>query len=322
MIKRSVVLAALVLSACATAPQRQAESPHAPIVDRSATAAQPVARPVAGSGGYLVGDGPDDHVPANLDATPDAVPVSEPLHRYANQPYMALDKSYTPMTVPGQYKQRGIASWYGKKFNGQRTSSGEKYNMYAMTAAHPTLPIPSFARVTSVANGKSVVVRINDRGPFLHGRVIDLSYTAAHKLGVIGVGSAEVEVESLIAYAGTRTQPVQSTPLSEPARVVSAPIVTASDSQVTDSSPATGGIAASGGHAFLQLGAFTTQDAAEKFLAQMHEKLGDVGIKLVLFNQNNKTRVHIGPYASVSDARNSRFGLKDKLGFLPVLSLH
>ena len=177
--------------------------------------AQPAAKPVAGSGGYLPGDGPDENVPANLDTTPDAVPVSEPLHRYANQPYVALNKTYTPMTVPGNYKQRGIASWYGKKFNGQRTSSGEKYNMYAMTAAHPTLPIPSFARVTNVATRKSVVVRINDRGPFLHDRIIDLSYTAAHKLGIINNGSSEVEVESMIAYAGTYAQPsaVESAPL-------------------------------------------------------------------------------------------------------------
>ena len=137
------------------------------------------AKPVPGSGGYLAGDGPGASIPANLDAIPDAVPVSEPLHRYANQPYVALEKTYTPITVPGKFKQRGIASWYGKKFHGQRTSSGEKYNMYAMTAAHPILPIPSYARVTNVDTGKSVVVRINDRGPFMHDRVIDLSYTAA-----------------------------------------------------------------------------------------------------------------------------------------------
>ena len=102
------------------------------------------------------------------------------------------------MTSLQPFRQRGMASWYGKKYHGQKTSSGETYNMYAMSAAHPTLPIPSYARVTNVANGRSVVVRINDRGPFLHGRVIDLSYAAAHKLGYIQAGAAQVEVEAVI----------------------------------------------------------------------------------------------------------------------------
>ena len=125
------------------------------------------------------------------------MPKAEPLHRYANRPYSALGKTYTPLQATGNYKERGIASWYGKKFHGQRTSIGEIYDMYGMTAAHPTLPIPSYARVTNLANGKSVIVRINDRGPFLHDRIMDLSYVAAYKLGFINNGSAEVEVESI-----------------------------------------------------------------------------------------------------------------------------
>ncbi len=314
----AVSLAALALSACGTAPQRQTETraQPAPIIDHSAGQAS---QPVQGAGGYLAGDGPDEHPPANIDATPDAVPVAEPLHRYANRPYAALDQTYTPITAPGNFKQRGIASWYGKKFNGQRTSSGEKYNMYAMTAAHPTLPIPSYARVTNVATGKSVVVRINDRGPFLHGRVIDLSYTAAHKLGIVGNGSSEVEVESVKPgnsaeiHPIARTEAVQSVPL---APVASVPLAAEPENQ------ALAAPAAPVGNVFLQLGAFSTTDAAEKFLSQMREKLGEAGKQLVLFTQNNKTRVHIGPYASVADARNSRAGLKDKLGFLPVVSMH
>jgi rare lipoprotein A len=312
-----VALAALALSACGTAPQRQTDirANPAPIMDHS-TAVQPVQAPAPG--GYLAGDGPDDNPPANLDATPDAVPVAEPLHRYANRPYAALDKTYTPMTAPGNFKQRGIASWYGKKFNGQRTSSGEKYNMYAMTAAHPTLPIPSYARVTNVATGKSVVVRINDRGPFLHSRVIDLSYTAAHKLGIVGSGSSEVEVESVSAGAHQDVHPmakaVQSAPLA-PVAVVSAPIAA---EQPVVSTP----IAAQGSNIFLQLGAFNTTVAAEKFLEKMRVRLGDAGKGLVLFMQNNTTRVHIGPYASLADARSSRDGLREKLGFMPVVNLH
>lgn len=321
MNKIFIVLAALALTACGTTPQRQAETPtrSAPIADHAATT-QPA--PTPGSGGYLAGDGPDDHPPANLDATPDAVPVAEPLHRYANRPYAALDKTYTPITKPGNFKQRGIASWYGKKFNGQRTASGEKYDMYAMTAAHPTLPIPSYARVTNVATGKSVVVRINDRGPFLHDRVIDLSYTAAHKLGIVGKGSSEVEIESVTADAHpvARTEVVLSPePVAQPA-IKPAVQTSALTTQPLSSVPIASDAPA--GNIFLQLGAFSTLAAAEQFLSEMRTKLGDAGKGLALLTQNNKTRVRIGPYVSVADARSSRESLRDKLGFLPMVSVH
>lgn len=149
-------------------------------------------------GGYYKDDGPPERPPASLDAIADAKPRLEPLHRYANRPYRVFGKDYTPLTSLQPFRQRGMASWYGKRFHGNKTSSGEAYDMYKMTAAHPTLPIPSYARVTNLANGRSVVVRINDRGPFHAGRVIDLSYAAAHRLGYIGAGSARVEVEAII----------------------------------------------------------------------------------------------------------------------------
>jgi rare lipoprotein A len=149
-------------------------------------------------GGYYKDDGPPDRVPRNLAQLPDARPRWEPLHRYANRPYEVLGKIYTPFTELRPYKQLGVASWYGKRFHGKRTSSGERYDMYAMTAAHPLLVIPSYARVTNLDNGKSVVVRINDRGPFHDGRLIDLSYAAAYKLDYVGRGSARVEVEAII----------------------------------------------------------------------------------------------------------------------------
>ena len=148
-------------------------------------------------GGYYKDDGPHDNPPANLDRVPDAVPRNEPLNRFANRPYSALGRDYVPLTRVQPFSQRGMASWYGKRYHGQKTSSGEVYDMYQMTAAHPTLPIPSYARVTNVKNGKSVVVRINDRGPFRSSRVIDLSYVAAYKLGYIQAGEATVEVESI-----------------------------------------------------------------------------------------------------------------------------
>ena len=148
-------------------------------------------------GGYYKDDGPPGRVP-DLASIPDAAPRHEPLHRWANRPYEALGKRYVPLTRVGPFQQRGAASWYGKRFHGNPTSSGEKYDMYKMSAAHPILPIPSYARVTNLANGRTVVVRVNDRGPFHAGRVIDLSYAAAYKLGYVAAGSARVLVEQLV----------------------------------------------------------------------------------------------------------------------------
>lgn len=126
---------------------------------------------------------------------PDPQPRPEPLHAVANQPYVLNGRRYVPMRALAPYQRRGTASWYGPGFHGRRTATGEVYDMYRMTAAHPTLPLPSYARVTDVRTGKRVVVRVNDRGPFRNSREIDLSYTAALKLGTLAVGLAEVEVE-------------------------------------------------------------------------------------------------------------------------------
>jgi rare lipoprotein A len=149
-------------------------------------------------GGYYKDDGPGEKPPANLAELPVPEPRVEPLHRYANRPYKVFGTDYVPLAQLQPFRQRGTASWYGKRFHGQKTASGEIYDMYAMTAAHPTLPIPSYARVTHLSNGRSVVVRINDRGPFHSARIIDLSYAAAFKLGFTQAGSAQVEVESLL----------------------------------------------------------------------------------------------------------------------------
>jgi rare lipoprotein A len=152
-------------------------------------------------GGYYKDDGPEASPPGNLDRIADAKPRYEPLHRFANRPYEVFGKKYVPLSSVQPFHQRGVASWYGKKFHGQKTASGETYDMYAMTAAHPILPIPSYVRVTHLKSGKQVIVRINDRGPFHSGRVIDLSYAAAHRLGLIGSGSAEVTVDSIVPAA-------------------------------------------------------------------------------------------------------------------------
>ncbi|HEU0189075.1 MAG TPA: septal ring lytic transglycosylase RlpA family protein [Gallionella sp.] len=295
-----LIMATLALSACGSVPQRKAEPAKVSTVP--------------GSGGYLPGDGPSADTGIDLDAIPDAVPKNEPLHRYANRPYIALGKTYTPLTAAGNFKQRGAASWYGKKFHGQRTSSGELYDMYAMTAAHPTLPIPSYARVTNLANQKSVIVRVNDRGPFLHERAIDVSYTAAHKLGIIGDGSGEVEVESIAASASSppvaASEPMQSKPpeISPPAPVAAAPVALTS-------------LETSETSVYLQLGAFKSQQSAESFMERMRNELADFGKQFKMSAKDGLVRVHIGPYASQGEARASAESMKSTLGFRPMVNL-
>ena len=142
-------------------------------------------------------DGPPTNPPPNLERVPDAQPRIEPLRQGGpNKPYVVAGTRYVPMTTDAPLREQGLASWYGRKFHGRPTSSGEPYDMFAMTAAHPTMPIPSYARVRNPANGREVLVRVNDRGPFVRGRVIDLSYTAALRLGLLG-GVAPVLVERL-----------------------------------------------------------------------------------------------------------------------------
>ncbi|MGB0212504.1 septal ring lytic transglycosylase RlpA family protein [Algiphilus sp.] len=147
-------------------------------------------------------------IPPDVARTPDARVRDEPRSRYGNpDSYEVRGKRYYVLETAAGYRERGRASWYGKKFHGRRTSSGEAYDMFAMTAAHKTLPLPSFARVTNLENGRSAVVRVNDRGPFHDHRIIDLSYAAAARLGVIQHGSAEVEVEALVPDGTTPGAP-------------------------------------------------------------------------------------------------------------------
>jgi rare lipoprotein A len=341
-----LAMATLLLGACSTVPNRKAAPPPittAPIENK--TVVVPSGTAPSGSapsgGGYLAGDGPGENTPGNLDAVPDAVPKKEPLHRYANRPYIALGKTYKPLTVAGNFKERGIASWYGKKFNGARTSSGETYDMYAMTAAHPTLPLPSYARVTNLANQKSVIVRINDRGPFLNDRIIDLSYTAAYKLDIINDGSAAVEVESLspnaivstIVPSTVHSQALESsspvgagvTPADTATVVNALPVVTnpgISASRV-DTLPAAAlaPIESSNTAVYLQLGAFSSQAGAAAYRDRMRSKLGGTGKELKLTAKDGLVRVHIGPYANQSEARSSAESMEEILGFKPMVNL-
>ncbi|SDG72619.1 MULTISPECIES: septal ring lytic transglycosylase RlpA family protein [unclassified Duganella] len=202
-----VLAAALVLVGCGTAPvvertPRPVQIP-APVVKpptvKKIDPSLPVLPPAnSGRGGYYQDDGPGDAPPANLADTPDADVRNDPLLPRSNRPYTVFGKTYTPITNEEPFTQIGVGSWYGKKFHGQRTSSGELYDMYKMTAAHPTLPIPSYARLSNMVSGATVIVRINDRGPFHANRAIDVSYTAALKLGLLGKGSHELKIERIL----------------------------------------------------------------------------------------------------------------------------
>ncbi|MBK1647161.1 septal ring lytic transglycosylase RlpA family protein [Rhabdochromatium marinum] len=150
---------------------------------------------LAGCGGGLA---THSDVNQDLGDPPDAVPKVEPKSKYGNMSsYEVLGRQYKTKRSSRNFVQRGLASWYGSKFHGRRTSSGEVYDMHQMTAAHKTLPLPSYVRVTNLENGRSIVVRVNDRGPFHRGRIIDLSYAAARKLNIVATGTAKVEVRSI-----------------------------------------------------------------------------------------------------------------------------
>ena len=186
---------AVMLAGCAGSPPR-------PTGGGSPTAVPPALRPPAAA--QPGRDGPDANPPPDLHRVPDAQPRLEPVRPGGpNKPYEVLGQFYTPLPGDPPLVERGLASWYGRKFHGRNTANGETYNMYAMTAAHKTMPLPSYARVRNPVNGREVLVRVNDRGPFHSDRVIDLSYTAALKLGLLG-GVAAVEVER-ITYEAIRT---------------------------------------------------------------------------------------------------------------------
>jgi rare lipoprotein A len=203
-------------------------------------------------GGYYQDDGPDAHPPSNLDSIPDAVPRIEPYASGANKPYVVFGKRYVPDTTGQPYKVHGVASWYGRKFHGNSTSIGEKYDMYSMTAAHTTLPIPSYARVTSGINGRSIIVRVNDRGPFHDDRVMDLSYVAAYKLGIIGPGSGEVTVQALTPNDIRHMAP-GDVPPPEPASAIASRGLPENEAYAAPAAMAASGMRQTGGSALAQL---------------------------------------------------------------------
>lgn len=293
--------AALLLGGCGTAPKR------------SPVAMEPPPGGVPTRGGYYLDDGPGENPPPNLEAIPDAVPRPEPIRAANARPYEAMGRTYIPMAEPRPFKQRGMASWYGRRYHGRPTASGEPYDMYAMTAAHPTLPIPSYARVTHLGNGRSVVVRINDRGPFLSERIIDLSYTAAYKLGMVEAGSAWVEVEALLPGTLPAAPPLQA----------SAPVPGAEPGPTSPpASPVSGGpdaaLSAAPGY-YLQLGAFGSRENAQAFLGRLRGELAWLADALGLAFHERLFRVQAGPYPDAASAREAAERIAAALNLRPLI---
>ena len=302
-------------------------------------------------GGYYKDDGPGEEIPDKLDQIPDAVPRVEPLYRAAGKPYVVFGKTYVPDTRLRPFRQRGIASWYGKKFHGKKTSIGEAYNMFAMTAAHPTLALPSYARVTNVGNGKTVVVRVIDRGPFHSGRIIDLSYAAAHRLGYIGAGSAMVEIESILPGSAAPSNYASTAPAAaakplarphEPAEAIpgDVPYETSLSSSaglpekgdalealITRSDLPESGAAGDESGAlddpqaqpdvYLQLGAFSSADNAENFCSRLAQELDGLMEKLRIVAGSGMYRVQLGPYPGRDAAENVARKVRETVGYSP-----
>jgi rare lipoprotein A len=288
-------------------------------------------------GGYYQGDGPDANPPPNLETTPDPIPVAEPLNKFANEPYVALGQNFVPDKSGKPYASVGIASWYGKQFHGRKTASGEIYDMYAMSAAHPTLPIPSFARVTNRKNNKSVVVRVNDRGPFHANRVIDLSYTAALKLGYVQQGSTEVIVESISKQEYANNQVIARPTTAPVATSIPQPIiVAATPATVSNSMPQPATVISNqsvpaaaptivvsnvtGKPVYLQLGVFSSPANASNFRDKVLKDLAWLTEPIEIFIVDKLYRVRVGPYGDSNLARNISSRIKSSAGISPIIS--
>ena len=273
-------------------------------------------------------DGPGSRPPPELATVPDAQPQIETVRSGGpNKPYEQSGQSYKPLTGDPVVSEKGLASWYGKKFHGRRTASGEVYNMYAMTAAHKTMPIPSYARVRNPANGREIIVRVNDRGPFVKGRIIDLSYTAAIKLGVTN-GIAPVEVERItyeqIRDGSWQRNGVPTTPLDAPVEMQPpTAAVTVPADIPTPPNPAPAGperafTNAAQGY-WVQLGAFKARAGAEQLQKQVSDELTWLSPQLTIFGETQIYRVQAGPYPTRAEAQDAAARVRSELQLVPVV---
>ena len=293
-----ITLILILLTACNNLPQYNNSLGGKNFSISSAIYANPNIRR---KGGYYLDDGPGESLPPNLHLIPDAVPKVEPIRSANKQPYIALGKYFIPMTELRPYKERGVASWYGRRYHGNTTALGEIYDMYAMTAAHPTLPLPSYAKVTNLENGKSIIVRLNDRGPFLSDRLIDLSYTAAYKLGVLAKGSSQIEVESILPVSNIHSKKLATT---GPADTKKLP----ADVKVSKVNAI-----------YLQLGAFGLSDNAHSFLIQVRNKIPWFSNSLHISKNNNLYKIHAGPYPDQILAQQAANTINQHLEIRPIM---
>ena len=295
-------------------------------------------------------DGALPNPPADLERVPDAEPRLEPIRSGgANKPYEIDGRRYAPATADVPMRERGLASWYGRKFHGRMTANGERYDMYAMTAAHPTMPLPSYARVRNPANGREVIVRVNDRGPFHPGRVIDLSYTAALRLGLLrGVGIVTVEritnddirtgawrrgsdgapAEAALARAATALEPplvaatataAKKSATADAAAAAEAPPAAPPPPDTAAAPAAVPTASADAAGFWVQLGAFRQRDGALSFRQRVAAELDWIAPLLAVFNDASVHRLQAGPYASRDEASAVADRLHEALKLVPVI---
>jgi len=233
------------------------------------------------SGAYYLDDGPEENLPNNLDEILDAQPKYEALSKWASRPYVAFDKKYTPMKKIIPFEEEGYASWYGKRYHGKKTSIGEVYDMYQMTGAHKTLPLPCYIKVTNLKNKRSVIIRVNDRGPFVDERIIDLSYAAAHRLRIIETGSELVRIEMVNPSLAKKN-------IEETENVSSA------NSSIK--------------YFYIQAGAFSSEDNASYLINRLSKIQFRNSLNIKKLSKNSLHLVTIGPYDS---KKNAEQALKD-----------
>ncbi|MFP1681135.1 septal ring lytic transglycosylase RlpA family protein [Alloalcanivorax sp. C16-1] len=305
-----ILTVSLALGACATAPGPGPDTgsgtpPPASKPDRSAAGAP-------GSDRYKhnVDAGPDER--RDVSAQPEPVPKVEPRSAYGNpDTYTVWGQTYQVLPTAEGYHEEGLASWYGRKFHGYRTSSGEAFDMYRFTAAHRTLPLPTYARVTNLDNGKSLVVRVNDRGPFHSDRIIDLSWAAAVRLGIEQNGTGRVRVEALTANNDpTPNKSDGRVPTAVRAAVDSPPPATASATTPT----------AAGGDLYLQAGAFQGLDGARALEKRLREQLR-LPVSVRQPASGNLYKVWLGPFASNEDRDRARHTVT-QAGFAAPISVN
>lgn len=326
----AILFSASLLWGCSTAPVVSPTSAQSNVSAKK-VASKRVAHPSlpaagSGRGAYYKDDGPGDNPPDDLHALADAEPRIEPYSTRANRPYVVFGQTYTPITEDVPMRERGIGSWYGKKYHGQKTSSGELYDMYQMTAAHPTLPLPSYARVTNVINGNQVIVRVNDRGPFLSSRIIDLSYAAALKLGYLDKGSSELEVERLLPADIVRLQSEKQNeqPLAT-MRLQTAPAAAQVKLAVL-ASPAPAAFAATALDAnglengfYLQLGAYGQAYNAHSMRSQLAQNWVGTLQPIEVVQTGALYRLYSGPYMNRATAQQAAQKMQSSGANLPFI---